>query len=368
MSERLDTNRVAVFGGEGNMGRVTVELFRDLGYRAICPDPKDPDSPDASEAIRSSKIVFFSVLPIEEIGKIIDETEAVFEAGHIVLDNASVKRPLVEAYRRLEAVGVSICSTHPLCKHDQPLHGQKALILEVGSNSQKAVEIAERLYRNAGMITIPLSFEDHDRAMTVVQLVPHLVMRSVGRALEKSGVDMRALREIAPANFQLFNLSMWRTLVQDPRISATIIANLLGNDVGRGLAQEIEAAIRDVVISNDEQELTRAFGETYSRLNRDDLGMTMNEITTTVLERLANIQIKSVTIEAREDRPGLLREILLPFEEQGVNLTAIDSHQRRGGVKFVIGIDEKTYSAEVLARIITSLRELGCEAYCLTGN
>lgn len=360
MTERVGENQVAVFGGEGNMGKVTVELFQSLGYQAISPDLKNPDSLSPSEAVSSSRIVFFSVLPIEEITKIVEAAEDDFGPDHIVLDNASVKKPISESLKKLEAKGVSVCSTHPLCKHDQPLHGQKALILEVGRNARSARELAERLYQNAGMITVPLSFENHDRTMTVVQLVPHFVMRSVGRVLERAGVDMKTLREIAPANFQLFNLSLWRTLIQDPRISATIISNLLKNDEGQALATKIEAAVQEVVEAKDQAELAGLFEESYQVLNQGNLGSSMNEMTTTVLERLANLQVKSITVESKNDRPGLLRKLLLPFEESGINLTAIDSHKRKDGVKFEIGIDETTYTPEAMARIISSLEKIGC--------
>lgn len=361
MTEQLRENQVAVFGGEGNMGKVTVDLFQNLGYEAISPDPKNPDSIKSSEAVQASRVVFFSVLPIEEIIKIVDETEDSFTPDHIVLDNASVKKPLEEAYRRLEAKGVSICSTHPLCKHDQPLHGQKALVLDVGSNPDTARMLAEDLYRNAGMITIPLSFESHDKTMTVVQLVPHMVMRSVADALEKSGVNVQTLREIAPANFQLFNLSMWRTIIQDPRISATIISNLLKNEEGQALAEKIEESIAQVVAGEETQELTEAFERTYASVNQDGIGPQMNEVTTTVLERLANLQVKSITLETQEDRPGLLRELLLPYEEEGINITAIDSHIRKPGVKFEIGVDEKTASPDALASVVAKLKAMGCE-------
>lgn len=366
MSERLQPNQVAVIGGEGNMGKVTVELFQSLGYQAISSDTKNPESPSIPDAISGSKIVFFSVLPVEEIERIVAEAEDVFTPEHIVMDNASVKKPLVDAFRKLEAKGVSICSTHPLCKHDQPLHGQKALILDVGSNSQQAVEIAERLYRNAGMVTIPLSFEDHDRTMTVVQLVPHLVMRSIGTALEKSGVDMQKLREIAPANFQLFNLSLWRTLVQDPRISATIVSNLARSEEGQLLAERIELAIAETLATKGQDELASIFEQAYSGLNQGGIGQTMNEATTTVLERLANLEVKSMIVEAKGDRAGLLRDILLPFEEQGISLTAIDSHKLKDGIKFELGIDETTSTPESIMATVAALQKTGCSVTHIT--
>lgn len=368
MTERFQENQVAVIGGEGNMGKVTVELFQSLGYQAISSDTKNPESPNISDAISSSKIVFFSVLPVEAISRIVTETEDVFTPDHIVLDNASVKRPLIDAYKKLEAKGVSICSTHPLCKHDQPLHGQKALILNVGSNSQQAAEIAKRLYGNAGMVTIPLSFEDHDRTMTVVQLVPHLVMRSIGTALERSGVDMQKLREIAPANFQLFNLSMWRTLVQDPRISATLISNLANSEEGQLLAERIKSAIAQTLATKAQDELVSIFEQAYTGLNHDGIGKTMNDVTTIVLERLANLDVKSMIIEVKGDRSGLLREILLPFEEQGISLTAIDSHKSKGGIKFELGIDETTSTPESIMATVAALQKIGCFVTAISKN
>lgn len=54
--------RVAVFGGAGDMGRITVDLFQQLGHDVIISDPRHPESVPAHEAIQRSNIIFFSVL------------------------------------------------------------------------------------------------------------------------------------------------------------------------------------------------------------------------------------------------------------------------------------------------------------------
>lgn len=354
-----DNENVAIIGGAGNMGRLTADLFREIGFTPIISDPRLPESPTPKEAIGQSRVVFFSILPFEEISKIIDETGDELSADHIVLDNASLKKPLRDAFEALDKKGISICSTHPLCKHDQPLHGQNALIMDFGKNSSQAREIAERLHQNAGMITIPFSFEDHDRAMTVLQLVPHLFMRSVGEVLAKSGVDMKALTEIAPANFQLFNLSLWRNLVQDPNISATIITNLLKEDAGKAIAQGIQDTIADIVAEHDEKALAKRLDATASKLGRESLGSEMNQTTTTILERLANLKARSLVIEVDGDKPGLLREILSPFEAEGVNITAIDSHKTAGKLRFEVGVDHKKEDAEKLQKVRDELKAIG---------
>lgn len=355
-----EKENVAIIGGAGNMGRLTANLFRDIGMFPVVSDPKIPESPTPKEAIRGTRIVFFSILPFEEINRIVAETKDDFKADHIVLDNASLKKPLIEAFKLLNERGVSICSTHPLCKHDQPLHGQKVLIMDIGQNSAQAREIAERLYQNAGMVTIPFPLEKHDKTMTIFQLVPHLIMRVVGEILAKNGADMRALADIAPANFQLFNLSLWRTLVQDSRISATLIANLLKEDEGLVLANGIKEAIARVIEEKNERILSQAFEEAKSSLNKKNFGAEMNQTTTVVLERLANLRVRSLVIEVSNDRPGLLRQLLLPFEQAGISLTAIDSHKTQGRLRFEIGIDERTLTSKTLQDVTRVLQSIGC--------
>ncbi|MFI5265520.1 MAG: hypothetical protein ACHQT7_02130, partial [Candidatus Levyibacteriota bacterium] len=171
-------NQAAVFGGNGNMGKLTQRLLKDVGFETTSPDPRNPSSPRPIDAIRGSRAIFFSVLPIEEIPKIIEATQDAFGPSHLVLDNASVKGPLRDTYSALEAKGVSICSTHPLFKPDQPTHGQKALIMPVGANSREARELAEKLYASAGIKLVHYSFGDHDKNMVVVQALPHVVMRA----------------------------------------------------------------------------------------------------------------------------------------------------------------------------------------------
>lgn len=361
MSERFVENQVAVIGGEGGMGRVTIELFQSIGYQTLSQDIKNPSSPSPQEAIAQSRIVFFSVLPIEEIETIVDKSLDQFTPEHVVLDNATLKKPLAETYRKLNEIGVSICSTHPLCKHDQPLHGQKALSLPVGNNSQQASDIAEKLYKSAGMQIINMQFAEHDKNMRMVQFVPHKVMRAVAETFRKLDVDMNKLQEIAPANFQLFNLSLWRTEVQDPRISATIIANLGIDPEGIEISDAFEASFREISATRSTDSLTEKFKSTYDALNQDNLGSKMNEKTIVVLERLANLDAKSMSVKVSEDRAGLLRELLLPFENVGISLTAIDSHKSKGDLEFELGIDEETATPEAIAATVSALTQSGCE-------
>lgn len=356
------SERVAVIGGEGNMGRLTVDLFQRLGYETISSDTRQPETPTAMEAIRESRIVFFSVLPIEEIPRILEAADGIIRPDHVILDNTSLKNPLQEALKRLSQRGVSICSTHPLCKHDQPLYGQGVLLMDVGPNPAEARQLAEKLYRSSGMITVPLSFETHDETMVILQLLPHLIMRAVAEVLSRNGIDLNTMERIFPANFQLFNLSMWRTIVQDSRISATIIKHLLDQPTGLKLAKQLYQAIEKLTEHPEtEEQLAKRFRGSATRLNTANLASRMNEVTTTVLERLANLRAQSIKVICRQDKPGVLRRVGQAFEEAGINMTAFDSHKLGDDVIFTIGVDQATSSPDQIKAVTTLLKQQGFE-------
>lgn len=356
--ENLD--RVAVFGGAGNMGRLTVELFRNLNYPTVAVDPKDPDSLMPAEAIRSSRILFFSVLPVERIREIILDNEDLFDERHIVLDNATIKRPLRDVYQRLLARGVSICSTHPLCKHDQPLYGQKVLGMPVGDgvNSAEAKTIGDSIHENAGMELIEFDFDKHDQLMLAVQ-IPHIAQRVMGRTFEKMGVDVKFLQKIATANFQLYELSVWRTLIQDPQISAMIVANFHESPEGQEIIDKMRTSFEEIVGETDRNKLAASFQSTYDNLGGAEIGPVMNERTITVLERLANLARRSFTFVITDDKAGSLVRRLIPIARRRVSITAVDSHRSKEQTRFDIGIDPAT-SEEKLREVLLVLSKMGC--------
>ncbi|MDP2692611.1 MAG: prephenate dehydrogenase/arogenate dehydrogenase family protein, partial [bacterium] len=149
-----ERDRVAAIGGLGRMGDPTKRLFEEAGYSVIISDVKDPKTVSPREAIENSGIVFFTILPIENINDIVRSNAEVFNNTHLVLDNASLKNPIRQSYETLDQKGISICSTHPLCKEDQPFYGQNVLIAPFGHNPHEATLVAKQIHEKAGMVLI----------------------------------------------------------------------------------------------------------------------------------------------------------------------------------------------------------------------
>ncbi len=136
-------NTVAIIGGEGAMGKMTDTLFKNIGFQTVPSDIKKPDLPTPREAVSESGVIFLSVLPIVEVPKIIRDIEGFVSPNHVVLDNVGVKGPIIDSLKRLDSLGASVCSTHPLTRpvpdsNLTDLTNKQALIMGIGANSSRA--------------------------------------------------------------------------------------------------------------------------------------------------------------------------------------------------------------------------------------
>lgn len=358
-------NTVAVIGGLGRMGVVTRRILAEAGYTPIISDIKDPKTLPVREAIRQAGIVFFSVLPIENIEDVIRSTMEVFDQTHRVLDNASWKGLLQQGYEILDQRGVSICSTHPLCKEDQPLFGQNVLIAPFGQSPERATLLAEQVHQRAGMVLRRIDFDKHDSTMLYNQLLPHLVNRVVGHALVRSGVDVETLLAISTANSQLFSLANWRTLGQPPEISAMLISNSLQTPAGQRIAQALVDGIGTIEQQDAQLEkLVETFNEDVASLDpTGEIRARMNEASIIILEHLANLAKRSFIVETHEkDRPGLLHELTGVIADGQINLNTVLSQRIKDGFRFHLGIEE----GELTPGIIEQLGKLGYRVVNLT--
>jgi len=355
---------VAIIGSEGGWGKRTDQLYEDAGYlKRVGSDLKDPSSPTAVEAIRSADIVHFS-LPPAEIPLVIQEAGIQVFLGKKVLDNAGEKDQLIEPYKRLDEIGVSVCSTHPNCRQDQPLENQTIMIMAVGNNFKSATQIALDIHQKAGMIPEYLDIAEHDIYMDVIQDPTHLINRAYAETrislIKKFGLDAEKVERLSTVNWKLLDIAMWRTVVQDPAISAQIVRQKDDNPRRRVIAQTIARTITQISKTSDQQALAARFKSTLDKL--DPTGKKRQEKlaeTTAILEEIANLKAESLTVIVPVDRAGALIEILQPFADADISIDAIRSHKQNGSVEFRLAVKSIHSNPQVLEKIAQGVSATG---------
>lgn len=352
--------QIGIIGGGGAIGRVVDGYFQKLGYDTIIYDPQVANNWTLDGLLDQCKLLYISVFPLEAVVSILEKIAQRDDAGEFtILENSSIKTLLEPAFATLDQTGASICATHPLCKADQPWKNQNVLLISYGRQPEQATALAEELYGEAEMFINHVdTLNDHDELMAILQLVPHLVLRMVSAVFTELGVDLDLLTSVATANFKLFYLSFWRVMVQNPSLSASIIGQLLQQDKGREIYQRLMIALQHAPLQ-DLTDMSAKFDSFYDNSQLTDDYMTrMNRQGIVTLERLANLSRRSITIISTKDHVGLLREILEPFDQLGINLNAIDSHLEDKSIRFEIGYDSGA-SHESLQALKQRIRDMG---------
>lgn len=352
--------QIGVIGGGGAIGRLVTRYFGEMGFDVLISDPSLPDSLSLDSLLERCKTLYISVFPLEIIPEILNQIADRPDASDfVILENGSIKDLLEDSFGRLDQAGASLCATHPLCKADQPWKNQNVLLIPYGRNAAPAHELSLALYNYAEMNIHPLdSLAEHDELMCLLQLVPHLILRLVANLFAELNTNLDLLNSAATANFKLFYLSLWRVLVQSPELSASIIGRLMNQPRGREIYHRFTASLSAVPLS-DTGTLTKLFKDFYTTTSPSEPyleKMNMQGIVT--LERLANLERRSISILTEKDEVGMLREILRPFEELGINISAIDSHKVEETLRFDIGYDSGP-SAELLSELKAQIEGMG---------
>jgi chorismate mutase / prephenate dehydrogenase len=184
----------AIIGGKGQMGRWFARFSSSLGYKTIVVDRED----SLIDCLTVSDLIIVAV-SLEAMPEVLAEVVAAQPKG-VVLEIASLKSSIYDLAIDGIAQGVRLASIHPMFGPDKDLlAGQNVIICDAGCPD--AEETACKLFSEtaANLITLPL--REHDRYMTWVLNLPHLINLIMGESLRHSGFSFHQLSAVGGTTF-----------------------------------------------------------------------------------------------------------------------------------------------------------------------
>ena len=246
---------VTIIGGHGRMGRLFAAMFADLGHRVLIVDTDTELT--ASDAAAVSDVVVISV-PIDRTEAVIREVGPRVRREALLTDLTSIKQGPVTAM--LESTSASVVGMHPMFGPSvHTFQGQRVVLCRARGDAW--ADWLSHTLTSHGMVITETRPDQHDRVMSIVQVLTHYQTQVMGLTLTRLGVPIEeTLRFTSPV--YLLELYMTaRHFAQAPELYGPIeMRNPRAGEVTSALRAAAEE-VAGVIERRDQERFTALFDE-----------------------------------------------------------------------------------------------------------
>ncbi|GAA5218453.1 bifunctional chorismate mutase/prephenate dehydrogenase [Corallincola platygyrae] len=207
---------IVVVGGNGQLGRLFVQMFELSGYEVKVLGSKDWDN--ASQILQGASVVMVTV-PIAKTVGIIEQLEALPD-DCILCDLTSTKTEPLKAM--LAAHSGPVVGLHPMFGPDISSFAKQVIVVCDGRNTEKYQWLLDQ-FALWGAKLKQASAESHDEAMRLVQAMRHFSSFVYGLHLKSEDADIEQLLAFSSPIYRLELAMVGRLFAQDPALYADII-------------------------------------------------------------------------------------------------------------------------------------------------
>lgn len=206
---------VGFIGGEGQMAKVFIPMFKKRGYNVTISDLKTKKT--NIEVTQESDIVIISV-PIMRTKDVISEIVPFTRKGQLLMDLTSLK---VEPVKEMLKGKAEVIGLHPMFGPNiSTTQNQKIIMCPALTTNKKFIQnILEAEGLNVH-ITTP---ENHDKMMGVIQVLIHFHSILLGNTLKSLKVDLKEVENFMSPIYRLEFGVIARIFSQDPDLYGPIL-------------------------------------------------------------------------------------------------------------------------------------------------
>lgn len=244
---------IAIIGGAGQIGSLLARMFGDLGHRMLIVDTHTELR--AAEAAAAADVTVISV-PIDVTERVIAAVGPHVREDALLMDVTSIKEAPVAAM--LAATHGSVVGTHPMFGPSvHTLQGQRVVLCR-GRGDAWADWLSQTLTAR-GLVITEATAVQHDRAMSIVQVLTHFQTQVLGLTLARLGVPLEETKPFTSPAYLLELYVTARHFAQDASLYGPIeMRNPRTSDVTTAFADAVRE-ISGVLASGDQAAFTRVF-------------------------------------------------------------------------------------------------------------
>ncbi len=192
---------IGFIGAAGGMGRAWVPRFASLGHDVFVSDvnydalsrqyagvPNVHILAENKAVAAQSDLLIYSITPLGEIGRVIEDSVGYVREGTIVGGFTSVKTGEVAAFLKHSPKQARIVTMHPMYAPSLPPEGQSFILVPVRDDGNAIQTIEKLLSPLSPKIVYLHSAAEHDKITADTQVLTHFSYFSMGAAWKELGI------------------------------------------------------------------------------------------------------------------------------------------------------------------------------------
>ena len=251
-----DEKNILIVGGLGEMGKWFSHFFQNQGHNVSIYDIKGESENFKSyrsleEGIDETSFTLIAT-SLEVVPEIIEKiTELKFKG--VAFDIASLKRHLKDSIKRAIDKGISITSIHPMFGPNTRTLSDKVICF-CDCGDKEADQKVKFLFKGTAASTVKLSLEEHDRVISFVIGLSHIINIIFMKVLTEGGYQYDELKKIASTTFLSQMVTATSVIKENPHLYYAIQKlNPLNRDLYENL-KEATKSITEIVLSANKSE------------------------------------------------------------------------------------------------------------------
>jgi prephenate dehydrogenase len=352
---------VGLIGCDGQMGKMLRTKLEAANVKKIIgSDPKLPGGLSNQQVVEEADLVIFAV-PVEETVGVIKKLTPFSRPGQGWVDVTSVKgepvRAMLAAHPQCDVIGL-----HPLFGPGLDWRGQTIVVCQ--ARGVKWIDYILDFIRFSGATSINMGPDRHDEMMAIIQAWAHAMYIIGALSLRElcTNLSLSVLREVATPQFKLLWSGLVRIFAMNNPAMYFAIQTELPEHTVRNLTSIAKqtAKLFDIFDTDDFERFNAEYRDARNFIGPDLLEESTDKFNR-VTRFLADLSdMNSFEVVCKEDRPGLLSQVVSVLAEHRLNMTSLHSKSvPGGGYSFRITTEQRRSSREVQGAIGKLRGEMG---------
>ncbi|MDY0131404.1 MAG: prephenate dehydrogenase/arogenate dehydrogenase family protein [Desulforegulaceae bacterium] len=221
---------IGIIGGLGVMGVWLRRYFEKKGFKVIV---SDINTELTNEMLAEESDIVILSTPMEAALEVVESIGCLLADDKLLMDICSLKTDIVK--KMLESTNCEVLGCHPMFgQYTEDLNGQNIIICKGRGNSY--TDVFKNIFEKDGAVVTISTPEIHDRYMSIVQGLTHLLTIATGEFLKAQNIAPEAILKFSTPVF---------------RVNLALVGRLFGLDL---------SLYKDLVSRNKEtKEMTNTF-------------------------------------------------------------------------------------------------------------